>query len=230
MRSVHLAIIASAFAVPLPCAAQSGNAAANTTADAEDADQMVADEPAATNEVQPAPVKKGGLLGKAKGLAKNKVVKAVAKTAACTMLPGGQVIAGAIDAASSKSAGEAAKGAAGAATGSNCMPGGLGAPGLGGGVAGAAAQAVTGQAAGGASLAGLTPGMPLGGGGYGSLPGIPSPEKFAACLGLTAKEFQELSDPTHGQPRAMTDDEMQRQAELAQKVDMQRYQACIMQH
>jgi hypothetical protein len=43
--------------------------------------------------------------------------------AACTMLPGGQVVAGAIDAASSKGTAGAARGAAGAATGSSCMPG-----------------------------------------------------------------------------------------------------------
>ncbi len=88
--------------------------------------------------------KKGkGLFGKVKGIAKNKVVLSIAKTAACTMVPGGQYVAGAIDAAASKSAGGAAAGAAGAATGSNCMPG-LGA-GLGGGqtnaAAGAAAEA-----------------------------------------------------------------------------------------
>ena len=69
------------------------------------------------------PKKKGGLFGKAKGVMKNKVVQQVAKAAACTMVPGGQAIAGAIDAASSKSAGEAATGAAGVATGSSCMPG-----------------------------------------------------------------------------------------------------------
>lgn len=65
----------------------------------------------------------GGVLGKVKGLAKNKIVRQVAKTAACTIVPGGQVIAGAIDAASSEGAGGAAQGVAGAATGSSCMPG-----------------------------------------------------------------------------------------------------------
>ncbi len=76
------------------------------------------------------PKKKGGLFGKAKGIMKNKVVQQVAKVAACTMVPGGQVIAGAIDAASSQSAGEAASGAAGAASGSSCMPG-MGGAGMG---------------------------------------------------------------------------------------------------
>lgn len=229
MRPVHFAIILSVFTVPLPVAAQS-EPAAPSRADAENTGQLGAQDVSAAPDDQPAPEKKkGGLFGKVKGIAKNKVVRQVAKTAACTMVPGGQVIAGAIDAASTKSAGEAAAGAARAATGSNCIPG-MGAPALGGGVAGAAAQAVAGQAGAGASLGGLTPGMPLGGAGHGSVSGMPSPEKFAACLGLTPKEFQELSDPTHGQPRAMTKDEMKRQAELAQKLDMQRYQACIMQH
>ena len=78
----------------------------------------------------------GGLFGKVKGLAGNKVVQSVAKTAACTMVPGGQVIAGAIDAASSKDVGEAAAGAAGAAAGQTCMPGGMGGVGAGLGAAG----------------------------------------------------------------------------------------------
>ena len=62
--------------------------------------------------------KGGGLFGKVKGVAKNKVVQSVVKTAACTMVPGGQYVAGAIDAAANKNA---ATGAAGAATGSSCM-------------------------------------------------------------------------------------------------------------
>jgi hypothetical protein len=134
MRSIHLAIIALAFTVPLPIAAQSGAAApavGNATSD--DAAQSA-----------PKKKKRGGLFGKVKGLAKNKVVKTVAKTAACTMIPGGQLIAGAIDGASAK---DAAKGAAkdaalGAATGNNtCIPGmgNAGAAGLAGNVAGGVA-------------------------------------------------------------------------------------------
>ena len=65
-------------------------------------------------QVTPVPKKKGGLFGKMKGLAKNNVVKAVAKTAACTMIPGGQLVAGAIDGASAKDAAKDA--AANAAT------------------------------------------------------------------------------------------------------------------
>jgi hypothetical protein len=147
MRSIHLAMIALAFAVPLPIAAQSGAAApavGNATSD--DAAQSSTKKK-----------KKGGLFGKVKGLAKNKVVRTVAKTAACTMLPGGQLIAGAIDGASAK---DAAKGAAkdaalGAATGnSTCIPGmgSAGGAGLAGNVAGGVA---------GAGMPGVgVPGMP----------------------------------------------------------------------
>ena len=129
MRSMHLVMLAFALSFPLPSAAQSG-AAQDTT--------------------QPAPKKKGGLFGKVKGLAKNKVVQQVAKTAACNMVPGGQLVAGAIDNASAKKAAknaatnaakDAVAGAAlGAATGkSTCGPGlmgGLGSAGLAKGVAG----------------------------------------------------------------------------------------------
>jgi hypothetical protein len=76
--------------------------------------------------------KGGGLFGKMKGVAKNKVVQSVVKTAACTMVPGGQYVAGAIDAAANKNA---VAGAAGATTGSSCM-GGLGGMGMAAGVAG----------------------------------------------------------------------------------------------
>ena len=77
--------------------------------------------PADSAPVDSTPVKKGGgLFGKVKSVAKNKVVQQVAKTAACTMLPGGQIVASAIDAAGDKGAVGAA---AGAATGTSCMPG-----------------------------------------------------------------------------------------------------------
>jgi hypothetical protein len=130
MRSIHVAMLAFALGLPLPSAAQSG-ATQDTT--------------------QPAPKKHGGLFGKVKGLAKNKVVQQVAKTAACNMVPGGQLVAGAIDNASAKKAAknavtnaakDAVAGAAlGAATGkSTCgmgMMGNLGAAGMAKGVAGA---------------------------------------------------------------------------------------------
>lgn len=211
MRSIRLTMVAFALAVPLPGAAQS-EAVATDTGIAESA--------------APAPKKKGGLFGKAKGLAQNKIVKAVVKTAACTMLPGGQVIAGAIDAADSKDAAGAAAGAAGAAvTGqTSCMPGGLGAAGL----TGAAADAAAAKAVAGAYSA-PAPGMPMDAGEAGSMEGMPGEAKIARCLGLTPEEYRAFTDPTGGQPRQPTNDEMKRQAELSKKIDMRRYQACMMQ-
>jgi hypothetical protein len=165
------------------------------------------------------------------------------------------VVAGAIDAASSKNAGEAAAGAAGAAAGQTCMPPGMG--GMGGAAAGAmgagsgmpgmadvagaggigGAAGLTG-AMGAAGLAGsmvggvgapLPGGMPEGAMGYGSMPGTPAPEEIAACLGMTAEEYLDFTDPTRGQPRPVTKDEMKRQSKAAKKIDMGRYQACMMQ-
>lgn len=75
-----------------------------------------------TSTVQP---KKGGMFGKLKGLAHNKTAQSIAKAAACTALPGGQFVVGAIDAkqqAKNSVAGAAAS-AVGAATGTSCMPG-----------------------------------------------------------------------------------------------------------
>jgi transposase-like protein len=127
MRSMPVAMFAFALSLPLPSAAQSG-AGQDTT--------------------QPAPKKHGGLFGKVKGLAQNKVVQQVAKTAACNMVPGGQLVAGAIDNASAKKAAknavtnaakDAVAGAAlGAATGkSTCGMGMMGNLGMAKGVAGA---------------------------------------------------------------------------------------------
>ena len=87
-----------------------------------------------------APKKKKGFLGKIKSIAGDKTVQSVAKMAACTMVPGGQYVAGAIDAASSAADGDAAgtaSGAAGAATGTNCFGG------MGGGAPGGATSAFT---------------------------------------------------------------------------------------
>lgn len=78
----------------------------------------------ATDSVAPTH-KHGGLFGKAKALAGNKVVRTVVKVAACNVVPGGQLIAGAVDAASSTSAGGAAQSMAGAASGGTCAGTGL---------------------------------------------------------------------------------------------------------
>lgn len=117
----------------------------------------------------PAPKKKGGLFGKLKKVAADKTVQSVAKVAACTVVPGGQYVAGAIDAASSNSATGAAGGAAAAATGSSCYGGAMG------GMTNAAAGGVPVPTGGptnlqglmtGASMAAVLPGatLPSGGG------------------------------------------------------------------
>jgi hypothetical protein len=181
--------------------------------------------------------KKGGLFGKVKGLAGNKVVKAVAKTAACSMVPGGQVIAGAIDAAGSDGAGSAADGVAGGAVGAPCMPGAMSRP----DAAGLKASGLSGmavQAGAAAATAGRSPQVPSpvtapGDGsdgvmGYEAGTGMSSPEELAECLGLSLDEFESLTDPTGGEPRTLTPDEIERQSALAKKVDMRAYQACMM--
>lgn len=126
MHSIHVAMVAFALTVPLPSLAQSD---ASTSSDA----------------TAPAPKKKGGLFGKVKGLAKNKVVNKVAKVALCTAVPGGQIVAGALEAKKNKNV---AGGASAALSGGGGCPmpgmagmaGGAGIPGTtGGGVAGAAA-------------------------------------------------------------------------------------------
>jgi hypothetical protein len=121
MRSTFIALMALGLTIPSIGVAQSG-AAGGSPQDA----------------TQPAPKKKGGLFGKLKSVAKNKVVQQVAKTAACNMVPGGQLLVGAVDKklsqgaakdAAKTAAKDAAKGAAmGAASGlagakNPCMPG-----------------------------------------------------------------------------------------------------------
>ncbi len=200
--------------------------------------------------------KKGGLFGKAKKFVGNKAVEQVAKTVACNVVPGGALVAGAIDAASSKNVGDAAAGAAGAATGQTCMPGGMGgmggaaagAMGAGSGMAGVAGMAgvpggVPGMAgaAGAAGAAGLVGdltagaggalpgGMPGGAMGYGAMPGGPAPEEMASCLLITVDEYLDFTDPTRGEARPATKDEMKQQSAMVKKIDMRRYQACQMQ-
>jgi hypothetical protein len=189
-------------------------------------DQLVAAEDAVPSDSAPKPKGKGGLFGKAKKLAGNKVVQTLAKTAACTMVPGGQAIAGAIDAASSKSAGGAAEGAAAAATGSSCMPG-MGGTGTGGaGMAGGGAASM-------AAMAGMA--NMAGAGGMGNpetadvLAGAPDEVAVAGCMGLTLEEYREFTSPTHGENRPMTRAEMKRQQQLGKRIDQRRFQSCLMQ-
>ena len=181
------------------------------------------------------PHKKGGLFGKMKKVVKNKAVQKVAKVAACTMVPGGQAIAGAIDAAGS---GDAAGAAAGAATGSACMPGGMpGAPAGAGmpagvmpaGVGGAAFAGMAAQAGAAAAVAGARRGATPVVNGYEAADDQPGEAQMAACMGLTPKEYAEYTDPTHGESRQPTNKEMKRQAKLASKIDVARFQSCMLQ-
>jgi len=154
MRSVLAVLLASAILVPEIGAAQSGSTVAQVTDDSTAAATV------------PAAKKKGGLFGKVKGVAKNKVVKTVAKAALCTAVPGGQVIAGALDAAETKDVAGAATSAA--TGGSSCMPGmaGMagapspGAAGIGAAGAGALGAAVTGAEIPGQPSTGM-PGMAM---------------------------------------------------------------------
>ena len=191
--------------------------------------------------------KKGGLFGKAKKFVGNKTVQTVAKTVACNMVPGGQVVAGAIDAASSKNVGEAAAGAAGAASGQTCTPPGMAGMGAGSMGAGAVGAGMMPGVAGVAGVAGVpgvggVAGMPPGLGasglaatmvGAGGLDGadmdaMSSPDVLAGCMGLTPEEYLAFTNPTGGQSRQPTKAEQKRQRELTKKIDMSRYQACMM--
>jgi hypothetical protein len=132
MRSSHVIMVAFALAFPLPGLAQSGPPAPAV------GNQALADTAA------PAPKKKGGMFGKVKNLAKNKVVKQVAKAALCTAVPGGQVIAAALEAKENKNVAGAATTALSGGSAS-CMPGmagGGGAAGVAAGVAGAGIPAM----------------------------------------------------------------------------------------
>jgi hypothetical protein len=199
VRAIGIGLLALAL-VAGPAAAQADAAAQETGG-------------SATDSAGQAKKKGGGLFGKAKKLAGNKAVQQVAKTVACTMVPGGQAVAGAIDAAASEDVGEAAAGAAGAAAGQGCMPGGmgLGPNPTGGGAAMDAAMVGMGHA--------RSPGGAMA---YGPR----DPGALAACLGLTPEEVAEMSNPTGGEARQLTTEELRRQQELAAKMDMARYQSC----
>src|SRR5690349_10320794 len=127
MRWIHLAVVLVA-AGPSISSAQSGSAGAAGVA-AQDTTQPAGKKPGGLFH------KKAGLFGKMKGLAESKVVNSVAKTALCTAVPGGSLVASALDAKKAKSAKDATGAAASVATGStgSCMPGlglaGMGLPG-----------------------------------------------------------------------------------------------------
>jgi hypothetical protein len=124
MRSFLAVVLAFTVLAPEPGRAQTASAVTQALGDS-----------TATGAVAEVK-KKGGLFGKVKGLAKNKVVKTVAKVALCSAVPGGQMIAGALE---TKSVAGAATTAATGGSG-GCMPGmpgmagapSAGAPGIGG--------------------------------------------------------------------------------------------------
>jgi hypothetical protein len=187
MRATPVIVLAFALAT-----AQAGGAQSAPTPSA------VSDSttPAAT-----AAPKKKGMFGKIKGLAKNKVVKTVAKAALCTAVPGGQVIAGALDAAETKNVAGAATTAVTGGS-SSCMPGMTG-----NGMAGAAAAAGMGAAAGGG---GGVPGMP-GGMPGGAMPGTAmSPEQMKQMMeqyskmGMDPAQIQAMQQMMSAMPGAPT--------------------------
>lgn len=154
MRSLFAVLFALTLLAPQTTAAQSATTVAPAVAD------TIAAAVAPTVKK-----KKGGLFGKVKGLAKNKIVKSVAKVALCTAVPGGSVIAGALDAAETKNvAGAAAGVATGAGGGGSCMPGmagmaggaGVGAAGA-GALAGASAPTLPGQPSAGMPAMAMSP-------------------------------------------------------------------------
>jgi hypothetical protein len=193
MRALFAVLFAVTFLAPQNTAAQSGSAVAPV------GDTIAATAAAVVKK------KKGGMFGKFKGLAKNKVVKTVAKTALCTVVPGGQVVAGALDAAETKNVAGAA-GAAGSALsgggGGGCMPGmpGMAAP---GGAAGGIGAAGVGALGAGASAAAL-PGQPSTG-----MPGMAmSPEQLKqmqeqyAKMGMDSTQLRAMQQMMAGLPGA----------------------------
>ena len=174
----------AARATPRPAAAASvepSTAADPSVTPTADVSATSADAPADTTPVKK---KSGGLFGKVKNVAKNKVVQQVAKTAACTMLPGGQIVASAIDAAGDKGAVGAA---AGAATGTSCMPGM-------GGAAGVAGAAATAGALGGGAPGAIVPGAAFAGTGM-MVAGQPGAMDAAALAAYQAQVMSMQGTP-----------------------------------
>ena len=186
MRSILVVLLACLLLAPPSAMGQSGSAV-----------PAVGD---STLLPQAAPVKKkkGGLFGKVKNLAKNKVVKTVAKAALCTAVPGGQIIAGALDGAETK---DVAGAAASAATGGgSCMPG-MGS--LGGAAAGASGLGGVGTDALGAPVpTAALPGLPSAG-----MPAMTmSPEQMKqmqeqyAKMGMDPAQLQAMQQMMAGMP------------------------------
>src|SRR3954454_20708172 len=188
MRWIRLAV-ALVVAAPSISIAQSGTAAGA----------------AAQDSSQPAPQKQGGLFhkkaglfGKMKGLAESKVVNSVAKTALCTAVPGGSLVASALDAKKAKSKG-ATGAAVSAATGStgSCMPG-----------MGLAGMGLAGKPGAAASVAGALPGV--------GVPGLPTTGLQGATLSAA-----QLNQPA-GMPGGMvvTPEQLKQMEEQYRKMGM----------
>jgi hypothetical protein len=189
MRSLLAVLLAFTFLAPEVGAAQSGTAVAPGVGDS----TPVAAAPAAK--------KKGGMFGKVKGLAKNKIVKTIAKAALCTVVPGGQVVAGALEAAETKNVAGAASTALSGGGGAGCMPGmaGMAAP-TGPGAAGIGAAGVS--ALGAAVTGAGVPGQPSTG-----MPGMAmSPEQMKQLMeqyrkaGMDPAQIQMMQQMMAGQP------------------------------
>jgi outer membrane protein OmpA-like peptidoglycan-associated protein len=229
MRSIYLGLLAVTLALPQPSSAQSGAPASGNTA-------------AASDTAQPAPKKKkGGLFGKMKSLTQNKVVQQVAKTAACNMVPGGQLVAGALDNAAAKKAAKnaaqnAVKNAAkdavtGAALGavagkqSTCGPGmGLMGKGGGAGLVGAVA---------GAGVPGVgVPGLPTTGltGAALSAQQLKQTQEQYGKMGLNPAQIQAMQQQMTASPGAgISPDQMKQMMEQYQKMGMDPAQLQAMQ-
>jgi hypothetical protein len=168
--------------------------------------------------------KKGGLIGKVKHVAESRVVQTVAKTAACTVVPGGQVIAGAIDVANSKNASGAAAGAAQTATGTGCANtmGNLT----------TAGQQVADQAVQPSAPAGPPPMDPRIQSQLSTLNamGLATDEvSQAKCLGVSVEEYRLIVTPPAMNTRRPTNAEMKARAAAMKKLDPRKQQACGMQ-
>jgi hypothetical protein len=170
--------------------------------------------------------KKGGLLGKMKHVAQSRVVQQVAKTAACTVVPGGQVIAGAIDAAGSRDAGNAATSAAETATGTGC--------------ANSLGNLTTAgdRAAQGAAQAAMPPAQPtldprvqsqlnmMNAMGMGP---ATDEESQAKCLGVSVEEYRLIVYPPGMNTRPPTKAEEKARTAAMKKLDRRKQQECMMQ-
>ena len=222
MRSIYLGLLAFTLALPQPSRAQSAAPAGGNTA-------------AASDTAQPAPKKKkGGLFGKMKSLTQNKTLQQVAKAAACNMVPGGQLVAGALDAKKNakKAVKDAAVGAALGAGGGKQQT--CGAGGLMGGVTSKLAGGLPGGVPGGVPGVGV-PGLPTSG--LGQLTGaalsgqqLKQMQEQYAKMGMSPAQIQAMQQQMMASPGAgISADQMKQMIEQYQKMGMDPAQLQAMQ-